>query len=100
MGALAGCSDKKDDDEGDHGGHGVDAGTDPPAVPVLHLGITIGDQTYDFSSAAASGHGGHSAAASSSATSAPSNATGNATGNATTPSGLAPLNVTFRLSAT
>lgn len=113
MGALAGCSDKKDEDDGvgdDAVGGGPGTGA-AATLPTLRLGITIGNQTSNFTSAgSAMVHGGHSTSSShtmtatgnatGNATGVAGNSTGNATGNVTMPSGAAPLDVTFALSAT
>lgn len=102
--ALAGCSDKKDDD-----GDGAGTSTTGPAgsAAVLYLNLTLGNQTFSFQSGAnATGHGGHGGSASASSSTGPAgngtaagNATGNATGNSTGPSGTAPVAVTATLGA-
>jgi hypothetical protein len=106
---LSGCSGKKKDadaadDHKDDDAAALDA--------VLTLSIRAGNQTFNFTSAKATGHAGHAGNATSSGsatTTSAANATvggnataGNLTGNVSTPmpSGTAPLNVTFTVSAT
>lgn len=109
---LAGCSADKDKDDGA-------ATTDPPhddlatpaPSPVLYLNVTIGNQTFRFSSDDLATRPAPSSATNGSVTISSSNTTspgptGNATGNATSgsnataaPSGPAPLEVAFELGA-
>lgn len=109
---VAGCFGGGDDDDGADPGAASSTGTStaPTPSPILLLNVTIGDQTYRFTSEdlassrpAALSSSGTVTVSSTNSTSG--DATGNATGNATagnqtaTPTGPAPLNVTFELGA-
>lgn len=99
--AMAGCSDRKKDDDGSEGSETTGPGT---SAAVLYLNLTVGGQAFTFTSGAnATGHEGHGGSSgSASTTTGPAGngtAPGNATGNATGPSGPAPVNVTATLGA-
>lgn len=120
---FAGCTSSSDRVTDPEGGNGSPSSTAPSvATPTLYLNITVGNETFRFTSADASATGNASTTSSGNATTtvgsgnttspgtstAPGNGTGNATGGngtagngtASGPGGQAPHNVSVELGAT